>query len=371
MTPADFTHHPAEHPKELLPDYVLGLLTPEQTAAVEAHLSGCEACQEEAWRLGGPLVLMTEALPQRETPPLVWEAIEARLRDERKELRGVQIQEAEPTAEAGEEAFPGYVPQLGGSSHRYGWLAAACLSLLLVLSGVWGVQNYSALQRAQTETRLVSTFLARPQVDRVVLENVLTNEAGGANGPGQSLGSVLLAPEGEALFVLEEPAPGGRVYQAWGHTSSDWDPERGEALTSLEVSRGAVFEAPAGGFASLYLSLEPAGGSPQPTNPLSKVSLLNPRPEETVSITSPAESAVLTAGSTIVVGEVAGNVTSLSYRVNGGEAVQTTTANNRFSFTVSGLGGGQNTVEVTATTADGETATASVTVTVEPPAAGD
>ena len=101
------------------------------------------------------------------------------------------------------------------------------------------------------------------------------------------------------------------------------------------------------------------------------MSLLNPRPEEAVDITSPADGATLATESTIVIGEVMGNVTGLSYRVNGGEAVQTTAANSRFSFTVSGLRAGQNTVEVTATTADSETATATVTVTVEPPATGD
>ena len=232
------TNAAKEHPTELLPDYVLGLLTPERTAAVEAHLAGCEACQEEAWRLGAPLVFMTEALPQREAPPpRVWEGIEARLRDERRELRSVQIQEAEPIAEAGEdEAFP-YVPQLGGIPTRYGWLAAACVSLLLVLSGVWGFENYRALQRAQDDTRLLSAFLARPGVDRVVLENVLAN---GTNGPG-GLGSILLAPDGEALFVLEEPAPPGRAYQAWGHTSSDWDPERGRGAYVFESIAGLRF----------------------------------------------------------------------------------------------------------------------------------
>ena len=354
-----------EHPTELLPDYVLGILTPRQTAAVEAHLASCEACQEEAWRLGGPLVLMTEALntgaletSPLEPPPRVWEAIEARLRSERQDVPTRESVTDEPLAEVEDASAP--YPQLATFPAHYGWLAAACVSLLLVLSGVWGAQNYSALRRVQNETRLVSAFLARPQVDRVVLENTL------ANGPGGSLGSILLAPDGEALFILEQSAPPRRTYQAWGHTSSDWDPDRGEALTSLEVSRNAVFEVPAGGFASLYLSLEPAGGSPQPTNPLSKVSLLNPRPEGAVNITSPADGATLSAESTIVVGEVARGVTSLSYRVNGGEAVQTTAANNRFSFTVSGLRAGQNTVQVTATTADGGAETDTVTVTVEP-----
>ena len=363
MTPTEHPTGHSAHPTELLPDYVLGLLTPEQTAAVEAHLGGCEACQEEAWRLGGPLVLMTdalgEALPREELPPRVWDAIESRLHDERKDVLTQKSEELATEADE-EDTLSTYVPELSGLPTRYGWLAAACVSLLLVLSGVWGVQNYNALQRVQNETRLVRAFLARPQVDRVVLENTL------ANGPGGSLGSVLLTPDSEALFVLEQSAPPRRTYQAWGHTSSDWDPDRGEALTSLEVSRNAVFEVPAGGFASLYLSLEPAGGSPQPTNPLSKVSLLNPRPEGAVNITSPADGATLSAESTIVVGEVARDVTGLSYRVNGGEAVQTTAANNRFSFTVSGLRAGQNTVQVTATTADGGAETDTVTVTVEP-----
>jgi hypothetical protein len=82
---------------------------------------------------------------------------------------------------------------------------------------------------------------------------------------GALLGRVLLLPDGRTLFVLREPPAAGRAYQAWGHT--------GDGLASLVVSERPVFEVPGRGFEALYLSLEPRGGSPQPTTPLGRLDL--------------------------------------------------------------------------------------------------
>lgn len=329
------------HPSELLPDYVLGLLTTEETEMVEEHLEGCDACQEEAWRLAQPLVLLTEALPVEKPPERVRLALKARL------------PERTPTVVAPAAARP-------PPSYHYAWSLAAFSLVLAFGSFLWGLRGYEAYQQAQADERLLSTFLARPQAKKVVLENIL--ESNRARSPG----SALLAPGGEVLFVLTEAASPGRTYQAWGHTSSDWDPERGEALESLRTSQSNVFEVEAAGFASLYLSLEPAGGSPQPTDPLSKVSLLNPVPDAPVEILTPAAGATLTTSSVIVTGIVEASTTSLSYALNGGPASETAFANNRFSFTVPELQEGKNTLVVTATGADGETVTASVRVTHTP-----
>jgi anti-sigma factor RsiW len=51
------------HPEELLPDYALGVLSPEEAAEIEAHLEACAACREELGQLNTSLVQVVEALP--------------------------------------------------------------------------------------------------------------------------------------------------------------------------------------------------------------------------------------------------------------------------------------------------------------------
>ena len=347
------------HPTERLPDYLMGELHPEEVTELETHLEGCEACREELARLAAPVGAMTEAFPQERPPERVWQGLQARFLREVASQGEVQEAEHEPgTEEMQVLTEPARAPYPYPS---YGWLLAACLALVMTGGSLfWGYRNFQAYQQVRTDVRLLTDFLARPQVQRVVLENVVGSDR------SESPGSLLLTPEGDALFVLSEAAPPGRAYQAWGHISSDWDLERGEELTSLRLSEGSVFEVPSSGFASLYLSLEPARGSPQPTEPLSKVSLLTPRSDTTVRITNPEADTALSSNSVIVSGTVNESVTGLRYTVDGGEATEVTFANNRFSFTVTGLAAGESTVRVTATAA-GETFSDSVRVSFEPP----
>ena len=355
------------HPKDLLPDYVLGLLEPEEVERVEAHLAGCAECQAEAWDLAAPLALLTEALPREKPPERLLQAVKAELNSADASVtllpeiaESVEPNEARETDEVA-TPLPLPTPLL---TTRYAWPLTAAFALVLALGSLlWGFDTYSTLQQVRADERLLSAYLARPEVQKVVLENVLESER------TEPVGSALLVSDerpAEVLFVLSENAPRGRIYQAWGHTSGDWDPESGETLTSLLISPDGVFEVDAGRFASLYLSLEPAGGSPQPTNPLSKVSLLNPVADAPIEITTPEDGSTVSADSLIVSGVVDPSVRSLSYTLNGGEPTQTSAANNRFSFTVSGLREGRNTVEVSATTAAGETATVTTRVTYTP-----
>ena len=338
------------HPTDLLPDYLLGELSPEEVESLDAHLENCALCRAELARLAAPTVALTEALPQTRPPERVWETLRVRFEQE---SRSTADRPANVTVLADPARAPTRPP--------YRWLLAACIALAVTGGSLfWGYRSDDAYRQARAETQLLTTFLTQPQVQKVVLENVI------GSGRTESPGNLLLSPAGDALFVLAEAAPQGRAYQAWGHTSSDWDPDRGEELTSLGVSRGGVFEVPSSGFASLYVSLEPAGGSLQPTDPLSKVSLLKARPDTALELASPNEGSEV-GSSVIVSGTVGEGVSALRYSVDGGEATDIAFANNRFTFTAGGLSAGENTLAVTATTADGETVTQAVTVVYTPP----
>ena len=89
------------------------------------------------------------------------------------------------------------------------------------------------------------------------------------------------------------------------------------------------------GFASLYLSLEPPGGSPQPTDPLSRVPLSTSAAQSVIEVVSPADGAILTVNSTIVRGTIGDDVRELRYRLGDGPLIDAPLSGSRFTF---GLG---------------------------------
>lgn len=320
---------PRDDPRDKLTEYVLGTLPPAERAEVEAYLTGSEDALAELRELRASLVSLTEALPAATPRADVWTRIQAQLEAERPGAA------PEPVVAAPAVTFR---PRRWRDLNRSGWPLAACLGLVALGSLFWGFRSSSAYQKTAGEARLVAEFLAEPQVQKVTLR-----------GPDdEGLGGVLLEPRGRALFVLDKPPGPGRAYQAWGHTDDDWEPGGGERLVSLAVSQDNVFTAPGGPFAALYLSLEPARGSPQPTRPLSRVSLQETEPLRPLAVTAPADGAVVAAGTVIVRGTVAGGVTGLRYRLNGGDFTRTSAAGSGFVFTVTGLRAGTNTLEVQA-----------------------
>lgn len=340
-----------KHPRAQLPDYAVGALPPEQRAEIEAHLAWCSRCQAEVRQFDQVFVDWAEALPEMvPADQLKTRLFERITRERRTEGAAAPATEAEPRSP------PSVV--VHRSFRTTGWLMAACAACLL-LAGVGfyqGARSQLAYELLRTEKELVTRFLALPDVRTVSL----------FDSDDQGVGTALLGPQDEALFVLARPPPAERVYQAWGHVNDDWNPRSGEQLTSLNVSSGTVFEVSTAGFAALYLSSEPVGGSPQPTDPVSKVSLGVPAGDSNIDVLSPSDGAVFNIGSTIVRGSLSSDVRKLEYRINGGELVAATSSGGRFIFTVSGLKRGQNRLELLATDVRGATTATALTLSYRP-----
>lgn len=332
--------------RDNLAEYVLGTLEASELDEVEAYLARSADARAEVRQLRASLVTLTESLPSAAPKAEVWVNIQANLATERLPTDSEPASDARPLVTVlHPRTWPSRMNQLG-------WQLAACFCLIAVGSLFWGFQNYRAYQKTVGEALLIAAFLAEPQVQKVTLQ-----------GPdNQGLGGVLLEPEGRALFVLDQAPARGQAYQAWGHTSSDWEPGSSEQLVSLEVSKDNVFAVATQEFAALYLSLEPSQGSLQPTHPLSRVSLSEPVPATALEIADPVDGATLVSDSVIVSGPVGDGVTDLSYTLNGSTPIQTSVAANRFIFTVTGLQKGANTIEVTAAV-DDQQVTDAVTVT--------
>lgn len=308
--------------QERLPEYALGTLEPAEMAEVEVLLATSEEARTELRQFRETLVTLTEGLPPVQPPMGVWDKLQVQL---------------EPTPIAARTPPPVIkMPKRPPSRGYFAWGLAACLALVAAGELLWVNSAQRAYQQVQREAYLVTNFLSAPETQRISLRG----------RQRQGIGSVLMRPDGEALFVLREPPPEGRSYQAWGHTSDDWEPSSRERLTSLSISDDQVFEVDAENYVALYLSLEPTGGSPQPTYPVSRVSLREPVATSQLSITSPADGSVVEGERVIVTGVVDTSVTNLSYVLNGSTR-QTTMVGNRFTFTAP-LEPGDNTLVVRA-----------------------
>jgi anti-sigma-K factor RskA len=330
------------HPRDLLNDYVLGTLTPAEMADVKAYLATSEQARAEERALRESLVAVTDALHEVPAPKSAWAKIQAGLEQEKS---------IEPSSKVIRDELR--KRSFWWTSERAAWLTAASLAFLAFGVSWWGLNSYRNYQRANFDKALIATYLSSQDVQRISLQAEDFSD----------LGSVLISGD-EALFVLANSPVRGQAYQAWGHTNANWEPGSTEQLTSLEVSNDNIFEVGTAQFAALYLSLEPAGGSPQPTQPLTRVSLRNPVATSPLEITQPVNGMTVNSSSVIVSGIVDNTVTSLSYSVNGNETVETTFANNRFAFTLQ-LADGENVIVIEAQRRSGEFARATINIVKE------
>lgn len=216
-----------KHPTELLPDYVLDDLSPEEVRSVGTHLERCSVCRVELRDLRESLVMLAESVPEARAPQDSWEKIQARL---------ARAEAAPPKPRPPWQA----------------WLLAA--TFLVAATGLWwGFDQQQSTQSLRREQQKVAGWLSRADVTTQQL----------LDAQGERLGSVLTLSDGRALFVMREPPPGGSSYQAWGR--------RGGERVSLGVSDSSLLEVPYTGFDTIGVSLEPGSGSPEPSQPLGRV----------------------------------------------------------------------------------------------------
>lgn len=198
--------------------YAVGALPAEQADAVRAHLRDCLLCQEEYRRLA-PAV---DAL-----------GLQA----------GLAV--AQPSRGLKRRLMHDIAAPRSSPNVLYA-LLAACIALAIGL-GTWS----GVLEHAQMRQAAEIADLASPQAQRYAVPHGEVIRAGG---------HLYIALRGAA-----QP-PAGKVYQAWTLPrgakrmvpSSTFVPARGSVLVRLPVDARSL--------GAVAMSIEPAGGSKQPTS---------------------------------------------------------------------------------------------------------
>ena len=267
-----------EEVAELAGVYVLGALAPADYKAVAAHLATCQRLHEDVRELGGVVPALASLV----------EPIDAPARLKRRVLDAVQREAAlsAPSSVATSKKLPGRFITLGAEPARpvrapvsaawrppawASWGAAVAAVLVLAVVGVWalGVQQraQSAEERAAVLAEAIAAFSA-PGSSVAMLRD---------SGNPDASGFAAFSADGRAYLVMVgmPAAPAGQTYQAW-YIANDRPTSAG--LLTVDADGYAVLMdlQPMPGTEVVALTMEPAGGSVQPTSAPFAVGELRP-----------------------------------------------------------------------------------------------
>ncbi len=243
--------------KDLIPDYVLGLLEQEQESQIEAFLDNCETCQAELQKYNTMFVGMVESLPKVSPSPNGWASLKQKIH----ESLPVDLQESIEVKE-----YPVSKSNLPSTTlktrlHNLFRLPNLAYQSSLVVLGIlalgafwWGGYQYRAHVDMVHEKQMVTSWLANAEAQAIPIQSL----------DNKQIGSLFLHPDHRALFVLAEPPPPGQAYQTWG--------EMNDTCFPLGLSKNSIFEVSwEDNYESLLVSLEPQEGSERLTNQLAQV----------------------------------------------------------------------------------------------------
>ncbi|PYV32189.1 MAG: hypothetical protein DMG22_14200 [Acidobacteria bacterium] len=245
--------------------YALGTLEGEEERALESHLTGCPACAHKLEEARGRAARVALAVAPEPPSPEVWERL----------LRQVRATPLRPQAR----------PVAATNPWRWATVALALASMVLaVLLGRQTVELSdlgralqtleAARQAEQAETaraRAVLEVLTAPDTVKVTLVS----------------GAVRAVPQGKAFYHSEKglvfyaanlpPLAAGRSYQLW-LIPAQGNPISAGVFQPDAQGNGAVLlpPLPAGVPAKAFaVTVEPAGGVPQPTGPKVLIGLVS------------------------------------------------------------------------------------------------
>ncbi len=246
--------------KDLIPDYVLGLLEQEQEAKVEAFLDNCETCQAELQKYNAMFVGMVESLPKVSPSSNSWDSLKQQIHQSAINTHeNLAVKEQLQTQATNKSNLPTitFMERLSNifSLPNFAYKGSiAVLGVLALGAFWWGGYQYKAHVDMVHEKQMVTSWLANAEAQAIPIQSV----------DNKQIGSLFLRPDHRALFVLAEPPPPGQVYQTWG--------EMNDTCFPLGLSKNSIFEVSwQDNYESLLVSLEPQEGSEQLTNQLAQV----------------------------------------------------------------------------------------------------
>jgi anti-sigma-K factor RskA len=268
--------------RDLLPAYLLGTATPDEVAQLRAALPGCletdagAALRADAAAIRAIDALLLESITPVAPPPRVKDALFARLNA------------APPAADPAPPAAPPSTPiSIASAPAVRGrniplWAVAAAAALILTNIG-WLVGWLSTRAELSSAQGQVESLLARQDRALAFMSNLETERVSlqsTADGV-QQLATLYWNPDTREAALVSDALPAlseTQTYQLWlieGDQPTSLglfapDPLTGWGWLVFDLSPLSMADA------ALGISVEPAGGSPQPTTPPLAVGAVRP-----------------------------------------------------------------------------------------------
>jgi anti-sigma-K factor RskA len=247
----------SEHePHTLAGAYVMDAVTDSERIQFAAHLAGCAECRDEVRELHEATARLGTAMAVRPRPALKGPVIRAAHRTSQ---LPPAIQ-ATASRRAISTAWPGQVWQRLTALPRSALVAAAILTASAAVIAITAVATHNMaeqLDHSQRQSHLIATVLTAPDV--VMLTDKV--RTGGT-------ATVVMSHREHALVFTAHglrPLPATKSYQLWL-----MGPDGVRSIGMLKaVADGMTEPAVVSGLALgdiIGLTVEPAGGSPQPTS---------------------------------------------------------------------------------------------------------
>ncbi|MFD7663636.1 anti-sigma factor domain-containing protein [Streptomyces sp. NPDC059788] len=225
--------------------YVLHALPPAERATFERHLAACPACAEEVREFSATTQRLGLAVAQLPSPEMKDQVLHR--------IGSVRQQPPRTAARGRLQRWNRSVPGLA---------LAACLAAAAAFGGIAVWQHHTAqdartqAQQARARAGQLSAVLTAP--DSKVSSGRLKDGASGT--------VVVSRARDRAAFIASNlpDLPDARVYQLW---FNDGGKMRSAGLLSATGGTGAmVLDGRLGGASGIGVTVEPAGGSEQPTS---------------------------------------------------------------------------------------------------------
>lgn len=266
--------------------YAVHALSEDERVDFERHLEWCESCRREVAELQATAALLGRAHAVA-PPPALREEVLRKVATMPQEARGPQaapgLREAPAPKEApgthGPQAAPvpqgAPLPQAAGTARGQArqvprLALAACVAAALAGLAV-ATWQYQEAEDARTTAEHAQEHM--DNVDRVLTAPDVKVETQELRGGGTATVAFSRSEDTATLAVSGLPElPEGKVYEAW--FMEDGTPVPAGLLSRAPGRELTLLEGPVDDATGVALTVEPAGGSPQPTTvPLGWVDL--------------------------------------------------------------------------------------------------
>jgi anti-sigma-K factor RskA len=235
--------------EDLKDAYVLGALPEEEREEFERYLLAHPDLQKEMEELSTVAGLLALSVPEQEPPPELRRKIMATV-----EAEAVPPAEGAPSRARRRSWLAGLWEAVGIRD-----LALAAAAVLVVGLFSWGVLLQGEVRDLQGRVQsLQSQPKDQPQGPQMI--------ALGGEGTEQGARAELVTLEGDRAVLVAEnmpPAPEGKTYQIW--VIKDDTPKPSGLFDPRGDSVAAVVENPVEGADAVAVTIEPEGGSKEPT----------------------------------------------------------------------------------------------------------